>query len=344
MHRRAAGFVANYLLNLGALLAGREPRRPLLFSWYITHRCDLACSYCCDGDGKRFKEERIPELGTADSLRLVSILRGAGDTLDITGGEPLLRDDLEEILAHARREGFRTVLNTKGIGLPARPDLLRSADILVLSIDTLDPGRLAALIGRPPAAAGEILGCLRWALDARRRTGTRVVLSAVATPENLDDVRGVFRFALENGCGFQVSPEIAGTRANPALPGNEDYRRLVGEVLDAKRRARGVLGVPRYFQGIRDFSPFRCRPLLMPTIRPDGRLYYPCLEKKRAEIDVLAEGSYSRALAAARRRSGPIPRCGDDCCHIFCHLALGALQSSPIAALRELRHLDTRSS
>lgn len=96
------GFVGNYLMNLGSMGLAREPARPLLFSYYVTHRCELACRYCCDGDGKRFKEERIPELGPAEAKRLVSLLRRDTDTLDITGGEPMLRDDLEEILGHAR--------------------------------------------------------------------------------------------------------------------------------------------------------------------------------------------------------------------------------------------------
>jgi hypothetical protein len=44
---------------------------------------------------------------------------------------------LEEILAHAREVGFRTVLNTKGIGLERRPDVTRFTDVLVLGLDSL---------------------------------------------------------------------------------------------------------------------------------------------------------------------------------------------------------------
>jgi len=337
------GFIANYILNLGALALGREPRRPLLFSWYATHRCDLACRYCCDGDGKRFKEDPVSELDTAGARRLLGILREASDTLDITGGEPLARQDLEEILACAKGLGFRTVLNTKGIGLERRPGILEATDILVLSLDTLEPGALARLIGRPVEAAEAILAALRWALGESRRTGTRIVLAAVAAPENLEGVRGVLRFARENGLGFQLSPEIVGVRVNPLLRESAAYRALVDEVLEAKRRSRGILGVRRYLEGIRDFTPFRCHPLLMPTIRPDGRLYYPCLEKKCAEIDILEAGSYSRALAAARARSGQIPRC-PDCCHIFCHLAVSSLQCRPLAALREMAQLPPERS
>ena len=330
------GFVGNYIRNLGAVALGRQPTRPLMFSYYLTHRCDLNCSYCCDGDGKRFKEDPTPELTTEDAKQLVSILRGAADTLDITGGEPMLRPDLEEILAHARGVGFRVILNTKGIGLEGRPDVMRLANVLVLSLDTLDPGSLAELLGRPKETAEKVLDAFRFALAERTGMGTKLVISAVATPDNLDQVAEVLRLAAENSVGFHVSPEIIGTRANPALRDNESYRRLIDEVLARKQAGARVFGIEQYMQGIRGFAAFRCHPLLMPVIRPDGHMYYPCLESKKAEIDVLEAGSYWSALDAARRRNGGIPECRD-CCHIFCHMAISLLQRHPIAALRELR-------
>jgi MoaA/NifB/PqqE/SkfB family radical SAM enzyme len=331
------GFVGNYLKNLGSIAFGREPTRPLLFSYYVTHRCTLNCRYCCDGDGKRFAEDPIPELKADKAKRLLSILRAAGDTLDITGGEPLLRDDLEDILAHARAIGFRTVLNTKAIGVTTRKALLENIDVLVISIDTLDPDKLAMLVGRPRSTAEAILASLDFVLDRHNRTGMKLVLSAVATPDNLAEVRKVLDFAMEHSLGFQVSPEIVGTTVNPLLRENAEYRSLIDRVLAVKRRQRGILGVPEYLIGIRDFGRFHCHPMLMPVVRPDGRMYYPCLESKQAEIDLLEIGDYFEALRAARRRFGEIPAC-HDCCHIFCHAALSLLQTHPMSALQELRH------
>lgn len=331
------GFVTNYVRNLGAVWTGREPLRPLLFSYYITHRCNLGCRYCCDGDGRRFAEDPVHELTTAEAQRLLAILRRAGDTLDVTGGEPLLRQDLGEILAYAQSIGFRTVLNTKGIGLGSRPDVIRSTGVLVLSLDTLDPEQLATVIGRSRVVAESILATLEYALAACGQNGTKLILSAVATPENLAQVEQVLEFALERALGFQLSPEILGTAVNPALRDNPAYRKLVDRTLAAKQTRRGVLGVPEYLLGIRDFGRFPCHPLLMPVIRPDGRMYYPCLEWKQAEISLLESGDYYRALRAAQQRFGGIPSC-NDCCHIFCHMALSLLQTHPLSALRELRH------
>ena len=331
------GFVFNYIRNMASMALGQEPSQPLLFSYYVTHRCELNCRYCCDGGGKRFKEDPIPELSTAEVKRLISILRGATDTLDITGGEPMVREDLEEILSFARQKGLRTVLNTKGIGIEQRPDLMRFTDALVLSLDTLDPRTLSEVIGRPQPTAERIIHALHFAISKRRRTGTKLVLSAVATPTNLGEVSKVLHFALGHSIPFQVSPEIVGTIVNPELRDNIHYDNLMAEMMRTKRNHNGILGVPIYLKRIRDFGPFRCHPLLMPTIRPDGRMYYPCLESKRAEINLLEVSNYNEALRSARKRSGDLPQCRD-CCHIFCHMAISLFQRHPFSALGELKH------
>jgi hypothetical protein len=232
--------------------------------------------------------------------------------------------------------GFRTVLNTKGISLNDRPGLMRLTDVLVLSLDTMDPADLSEMMGRPRATAEKIIETVHFALSKRKETGTKLVLSAVATPTNLIGVSKVLRFALDHSIAFNVSPEIVGTTVHPKLRNNSDYDHLMAEVMKAKKERRGILGVPRYLQRIRDFGFFHCHPLLMPTIRPDGKMYYPCLESKRAEINLLEAGSYPRALKAARQLAGDLPECKDRC-YLFCHMAISLYQRHLFSALWEIR-------
>jgi len=332
------GFIGNYIRNLASMAGGREPVHPLLFSYYITHRCSLGCGYCSDGEGRRFRENPVAELSTSDAVALVDIISRSSDTLDITGGEPMLREDLEDVLEAARTRGMRTVLNTKSIGLSARPGIMELTDVLVVGVDSLDRTRLASVIGRDRAAADDIMDGLSYAVSERRRTGTCVVISAVLTPDNLAEVDDVLDYAVRYGLGFHASPEITGTCANPALRRNATYINVVDRMRMHKNAGRGVLGIPEYLHGIRDFSRFKCHPLLMPVIRPDGRLYYPCLESGSARVSIAEYGSYEDALRAAREQYGDIPLCRD-CCHIFCHMALSLLQRNPISAIRELRSL-----
>lgn len=329
--------LTNYLLNLCSVATGRQPVRPLLFSYYVTHRCELACTYCCDGRGKPFKETQVPELDTADAKQLIAILARSAGTLDFTGGEPLVRDDLEELLAHARDCGMQTVVNTKAMGLEHRPDLLRYCDMLVISLDSLDADVCGRLWGCDRNAAARSMAGLEYAMKSRRQ-GQAIVLSTVATPSNLTDAAGVLDFASEHRLGFHISPELIGTTANPALRSNPKYENLIARAEASKRAGTHVLGISAYLSGIRSFRPFRCHPLLMPTIRADGRLYYPCLESCRADVNILETGSYPAALRAARGQQGGIPDCQDKC-HIFCHMALSLLQRNPISALMEGRQM-----
>lgn len=332
------GFIGNYIQNLIPVLLGCQPRRPLLFSYYVTHRCNLNCIYCSDGDGVRFSEGKVEELDTKDALRLISIIAKASDTLDITGGEPLMRDDLEELMRHAKKSGLRTILNTNGIGLEERQDVIRNADVAVVSLDSLDAQKLAGIINRPEHTAKRIFSGIEYLLAKREELDVIPVLSAVAAPSNLKDVEDVMRFAVGNRMGFHVSPELNGTVVNPLLRGNAEYRALVDRIIGMKKTHKGILGVKPYLEMIRDFSCARCYPLLMAVIRPDGHMYYPCVEKKRnTAVSLLQEGSFKRALEKSSMEYGAVPECRE-CCHIFCHMGLSLFQRHPLYALGESKH------
>ncbi len=326
----------NYAGNLLSLLAGRQPVRPLLWSYYVTHRCTCACRFCSDGAGQPFAATPVVELGTADACRLLSLMAAATDTVDFTGGEPTLRDDLELLLAHARQQGMRTVLNTRPLQLHARPDLLRLTDVLVLGLDALRPEQQARISGITVAQAEQLRDSLAYALRVRAQTGTTLAVSAVALPGHLADTRELLDFCLTRRIGFHLSPALDGRQPVPGLEDDPDYRALLDAVIAAKRQGGAVLGVLPYLQGLRDRQAFACHPLLIPTVRPDGRLYYPCLETGPATVDLLAAGSYRAALAEAARRSGSYNGCAEQC-RIFCHMGLSLFQRHPLAALGEAR-------
>jgi len=88
---------------------------PLWLLAELTYRCPLHCVFCSNPvDYTRHDQE----LDTQDWKRVFSEARALGAVqLGFSGGEPLLRDDLEELVAHARGLGFYTNLITSGIGL-----------------------------------------------------------------------------------------------------------------------------------------------------------------------------------------------------------------------------------
>jgi pyrroloquinoline quinone biosynthesis protein E len=95
-----------------------NPNPPLWLLTELTYRCPLHCVYCSNPvDYTRYGEE----LSTDDWLRVLREGRELGATqLGFSGGEPLMRDDLETLAAEARRLGYYSNLITSGIGLNER--------------------------------------------------------------------------------------------------------------------------------------------------------------------------------------------------------------------------------
>lgn len=90
---------------------------PLWLLAELTYRCPLHCVFCYNPtDFARTAVDN--ELSTDDWLRVLREARAAGSVqCGFSGGEPLLRDDLEILVAEAHRLGFYTNLLTSGVGL-----------------------------------------------------------------------------------------------------------------------------------------------------------------------------------------------------------------------------------
>ena len=105
-----------------------RPGPPLWLLAELTYRCPLHCVFCYNPvDFARHEDE----LSTGDWLRVLRQGRELGAVqLGLSGGEPLLRDDLEEIVAEAKRLGYYSNLLTSGVGLtPTRARALRAAGL-----------------------------------------------------------------------------------------------------------------------------------------------------------------------------------------------------------------------
>jgi GTP 3',8-cyclase len=166
----------------------------------LTDRCNLRCAYCMPPEGLDWLP--APEVLTGDEIiRLITI---GVETLGIrevrfTGGEPLLRRDLESIVARtaALEPRPEISLTTNGIGLARRAGRLREAglDRINVSLDTLRPEvfRKLAMRDRLP----DVLDGLAAAADAGL---TPVKVNAVLMRDlNDDEAAPLLRYCLERG-------------------------------------------------------------------------------------------------------------------------------------------------
>lgn len=105
-----------------------QPGPPLWLLAEITYRCPLHCVFCYNPVDF---DRHTNELTTDEWLRVLREARELGAVqCGFSGGEPLLRDDLEVLVAEARRLGYYTNLLTSGVGLtPARAAALKAAGL-----------------------------------------------------------------------------------------------------------------------------------------------------------------------------------------------------------------------
>jgi pyrroloquinoline quinone biosynthesis protein E len=127
-----------------------SPDRPLGLLAELTYRCPLRCGYCSNPLALR---DYADELGTDQWRRVLTEAHELGVLqVHLSGGEPLLRRDLVDIVAHARHLGMYTNLITGGQALTgARLTALADAglDHVQISLQDVDPVAADAVAGRP---------------------------------------------------------------------------------------------------------------------------------------------------------------------------------------------------
>ena len=161
-------------------------------AWELTGACNLRCTHCRASAGMVSDDE----LTTAEALSFIDSLAHHRPLLIMTGGEPLMRADLFELVAHARERGLRCVLSTNGTLLtPELAARIRESGIRRVSI---------SVDGAAPATHDHVRGggnfkrSLRGAqyiLDA----GLELQINTTLTQENIHERCAMLELALGLG-------------------------------------------------------------------------------------------------------------------------------------------------
>ncbi len=160
----------------------------------LTYRCPLHCTYCANPVAL---EGYADELDTTQWLRALDEARALGVLqVHFSGGEPLLRRDLSQLIGHARGLGLYTNLVTSGVPLPVRElDALVAAglDHFQLSIQDSSAASADFIAGRP---AHDRKRAVAAAVKAR---GLPLTVNAVLHRSNVENLATIVDLAVDLG-------------------------------------------------------------------------------------------------------------------------------------------------
>jgi len=184
------------------LVAGAALGRPVPAAAYLypTFRCNLSCEYC------NYPRIETTELETRDWFRIIDELSALGCRwVNILGGEPLLRDDLAEIVGRVRARGMSCLVTSNGLLVERRIESLRGIRLLVLSLDAPGPANDAV---RGPG----VFRAVERAVPAARSAGVPVKINATLSAVTLPDLDALIDYVNRSDIGLSVNVMRSGSR------------------------------------------------------------------------------------------------------------------------------------
>lgn len=326
-----------------ARVRGETFLEPLGVTWHATHACNFRCTYCDDGRGNRYPDLSSYTMTTDEVKCVLSLARASVSMLYITGGEPLMRKDLTEIVRWAKQDArFHYIgLATNGVLLHRQEALLRYVDELEISLDSLNRAYYDQLLNAGPGTADAILDAVVTYATRATSDGYRFNVTSVVIAGHVNDARDVARFCFERGISVSFLPQSKGVYPDPALRMDPEYPVFIDDIVAAKREGAPVYGSYTYYSHIRDFRRFTCYPTLVPRIQPNGDLNYPCAPIGTTAGGLVHARSFAATLEAGRAAHGPVPSC-DARCFATCYIETSSSMGMPITMIREHVELGLR--
>lgn len=225
---------------------------PHVVAWNLTRRCNLACAHCYIAAG--------PWHAEGDELTLDECKRIADQILALnpaplfifSGGEPLIREDLEAFARHCTSAGATVVVGTNGTGLTdERIASLREAGVtgVALSVDSLD-ARYHDRFRHGEQALEQTLS----AVQRLRRAELDFVIQTTLTPGNRDEISSLADWSAEQGAVcFNLYFLVETGRGEGMRPLEPDQNeQVLEELVEIGRKYRGRMMVRS-----------KCQPQLM---------------------------------------------------------------------------------
>lgn len=206
---------------------------PIVVTWPITNRCNFQCQYC-----ERWKR-KTEELTTKQVFSIIDELKSLGTIrISLSGGEPLMREDIGQIIDYAKSRGISVVLTSNGSLVPQKIEEIKNLDLLKLSIEGREK------IHDRIRGKGSFKKVLK-AAEIARQSRIKIVFNSVLTALNLNQIDFLLNLAEKHQTGARFTAlniaHAGKDKIEPLFPKRRDYREAVEKLIKAKREGKSVL-------------------------------------------------------------------------------------------------------
>ena len=178
----------------------------------ITGRCNLSCGYCIANS----KNRKLKDLSTEVWLEVIDYLINQGvQKINLCGGEPLLRDDIDVFIDKIVKSGVDCYVNTNGILVPQKIDLLKNISCLAISVDGNKESNDSQ---RGKGTYDKVIE----ALEAAKNANIPLQLAQVLGPHSLKQIDYMLDFAKKYDAVLNIIP-ILPRRDGPELKNEISY-------------------------------------------------------------------------------------------------------------------------
>ena len=226
-------------------------RKPKISIICVTTECNSRCSYC----------DIWSHHGSNASAKIITAAIDSSNDLGVTlvgftGGEPLLNNDLERYIMYAKSKIPWVTVSTNGTLLSKeRITALDDSglDALIISLDTLRPDGYEKFRG---IGIEHVLRGIEYASNIVKHT--RLVISCVISPTNLNDLPDLARFCIERNLMFGLTPlhgSIKETKAEEISFAKEysEVRKIMGELRSLEELGLRFANTSSYIEALSDF-------------------------------------------------------------------------------------------
>jgi len=238
----------------------KEEKNPFYASFKVTSRCHFHCKFC------DMKDFITPDMTTEECLK---ILRNLGKSsifmVSLEGGEPLLRNDIEELIKEARKQPYYLLFTTSQKNLLDYPwDRYQNyIDFLHISIDE-----------------GHDNMHLFDSLKIINSYKMIVCVQTVVAKEDQPFLEEKIRKCYEAGCKILVMPAVQLDGMKDQFP---DFDKLFADIKNFKKKYPHTIITPdSYFEQVKK-EKGGCSPASI-IIDADGSLFYPCRTLRSKQI------------------------------------------------------------